>query len=214
MRMPSVLIQTQILLFCVRLVLQGQTPAAQNPATSSRMVRIGGTRGKPAYTFHISAKGSQGVIEVRDASDFDVQTLTCPMLRDVTNPSKAELDGVGESFVGLFGVEDLNFDGYLDIKAVREHGAKWGIYCVWLFDPQQRLFVKDRVAQEMEMLPNLEADPRGAASSPAISVPRTPCATSTGLRPLTRAGRTGVASSLSKPASSRRGSNHRTGRLF
>jgi hypothetical protein len=31
---------------------------------------------------------------------------------------------------------------------------------VWLFDPQQQLFVKDRLAEEMELLSNLEADPK------------------------------------------------------
>src|ERR1700675_2536270 len=110
MRMRSVLIDSQVLLLCVSLALQGQTRAAPSPAAKTRTVRIGGTRGKPAYTLRILARGPQGVIEVRDASAVQIQTLTCPLLRDVTNPTKDELDGVGESFLHFFQTADLNFD--------------------------------------------------------------------------------------------------------
>ena len=159
MRMPLVLFQTQVLLFCFRLAAQGQIPAAHSPASGPRTVRIGGTRNQGDYVFRISSSGSRGVIEVRGGSAIQVQTLTCPLLRDETNPSEPELKAIGEQFVTHFAVEDLNFDGYVDVKAPREFGAAWGVYCVWLFDPQQRLFVKDRLASEMELLVNLEAEP-------------------------------------------------------
>jgi hypothetical protein len=95
MKCSSVWIPSQILLLWVPLALQGQTPAAPAPAAKTRTVRIGGTRGQPAYSLRVLTRGSEGVIEVLDASAVNVQTLTCPLLRDVPNPTKDELDGSG-----------------------------------------------------------------------------------------------------------------------
>lgn len=55
---------------------------------------------------------------------------------------------------------DLNFDGYPDVKAPREFGATWGRYCVWLYDPTGHRFVRDSLAEQMELLYNLRADPK------------------------------------------------------
>jgi len=159
MRKSSIFIQTQALLVCASFVLPGQTPAPEDASLAPRTVRIGGSRGQPAFTLRVLVQGAQGVIEVRKASAL-VQTLSCPLLRDVFNPSKELLQGLGGPFISMVSTADLNFDGYQDIRAVREHGAKWGIFCVWLYNPNQQLFVKDRVAEEMELLSNLEVDPK------------------------------------------------------
>jgi hypothetical protein len=71
-----------------------------------------------------------------------------------------------EEFVTHSVAEDLNFDGYVDVKAPRDFGAKWRRYCVWLFDPQFRnrvggpVFIKDSLAEQMELLYNLQVDPK------------------------------------------------------
>jgi hypothetical protein len=144
MRMPLVLFQTQVLLFCVSLATQGQIPAAHGPASGPRTVRIAGTRNQGAYIFRISASGSQGVIEVRSGSAIPVQTLTCPLLRDETNPSEPELKAIGEQFVTHFAVEDLNFDGYLDVKAPQNSAPLGGPGNG--FRPATAAFVRDRLA--------------------------------------------------------------------
>jgi len=130
---------------------------SRNP-DSSRTVTIGGVNGQPRYTLRISANGRLGRIEVRDASGSQIQTLSCPLLRDESSPTAPELAAIDQQFVVNFAAEDLNFDGYLDLKAPREFGAKWGRYCVWLFDSTIRQFVNDGLAEQMELLYNLEAD--------------------------------------------------------
>jgi hypothetical protein len=41
----------------------------------------------------------------------------------------------------------LNFDGNPDLMGVREFGAKWRRYCVWLYDSRKKDFVKNFLAQ-------------------------------------------------------------------
>lgn len=111
------------------------------------------------FTLHISAKGTEGLVEVRDQpTGALVQTLSCPLLRGIPNPSKPEIEGVNEEFVTHFQAEDLNFDGMPDLKGPREFGAKWGRYCVWLFDPKTHRFENGFLAEQMELLYNLTAD--------------------------------------------------------
>jgi hypothetical protein len=120
---------------------------------SARTLQVG------SYDLRISAQGRSGLIEVRDKSTAAlVQTLSCPLLRGIPNPSKPEIEGVGEQFVGHFQAEDLNFDGMPDLKGPREFGAKWARYCVWLFDPKTHRFENDFLAEQMELLYNLTAD--------------------------------------------------------
>jgi hypothetical protein len=62
------------------------------------------------------------------------------------------------SFVGkpLFTVEDMNFDGYRDIRMFLP-GAHtiMSYYTCWLYDPATKLFVKE---DKLEELPNLSFD--------------------------------------------------------
>jgi hypothetical protein len=135
--------------------------AAQEPSPEAgRTMTVGGAQGNPSFSLRISASGAQGHVEVRDASGSLVQSLACSLLRDVAHPTSAELEAVRRQFVLNFRSEDLNFDGYSDLQGPREFGAKWGRYCVWLFDPASHSFITDDLAEQMEMLYNLEADPQ------------------------------------------------------
>lgn len=53
---------------------------------------------------------------------------------------------------------DLNFDGYKDFWVVREFGAKWLSYEVFMFDAKAGRFVKDAFAKAVEKLANPEID--------------------------------------------------------
>jgi hypothetical protein len=54
-----------------------------------------------------------------------------------------------------FEAQDLDFDGHKDLMGIRDFGAKWARYCVWFYDPQKHIFVKDFLAEQMELLANL-----------------------------------------------------------
>src|SRR5262249_36879897 len=43
--------------------------------------------------------------------------------------------------------------------------AKWARYCVWLYDPKQHIFIKDFLAEQMELLTNLKPLADGQISS-------------------------------------------------
>ena len=145
----------------VMVLLCAAMAAAQGSnANASRTVKAGGGPGQPALTFRVSASGAQGRIEVRGATGLLLQALGCPLLRDEAQPTAAELAAAREQFAAGFAAEDLNFDGYADLKAPREFGAKWARYCVWIFDPSGNQFVKDELAEQMELLYNLTADAR------------------------------------------------------
>jgi hypothetical protein len=53
-------------------------------------------------------------------------------------------------------VHDLDSDQHPDLAGIREFGAKWARYCVWLYDPKQHFFAKDFLAEQMELMTNLE----------------------------------------------------------
>lgn len=55
-------------------------------------------------------------------------------------------------FTRTFCAKDINFDGYLDIMVVSDHGAKWGSYHQWLFDPESGLFITNRLTQQLDEL--------------------------------------------------------------
>ena len=103
----------------------------------------------------ISAKDRRGMVVVKDEKEIDVQSLVCPLLRDNSTPTDSELAAARDQFVLRFEAKDLDFDGHIDLIGIREFGAKWARYCVWLYDPLQGLFVKDFLAEQMELLANL-----------------------------------------------------------
>ena len=121
-----------------------------NKGPVERTLTLPASSGQPAFTFRVTARDSVGTVEVSGdpKRSTPIQTLSCSL----DNPLAAEL------FVREFAVEDLDIDGYKDARGVRDFGAKWERYCVWLFDPQSRMFIKTFLAQQMELLVNLEVD--------------------------------------------------------
>src|SRR5580704_14234005 len=84
---------------------------------------------------------------------------TCPHSRlGWKTPVKESKNSRGRSFVNELVAEDYNFDGYVDLRAPREYAASFQNYCVWLYDPASRTFVRDNVAQKMEELENFRVD--------------------------------------------------------
>jgi hypothetical protein len=129
----------------------------QDVATSTpRELRISGTDGQPSLSVRIWTEGQKGVVAVRDEKGTELQKLVCPLLRDTDEATKDELAAVHEQFVEHFVIADLDFDGYADLAGIREFGAKWARYCVWLYDPKQHVYVKDFLAEQMELLTNLK----------------------------------------------------------
>ena len=119
------------------------SPGADRPA--DRTLTVPGGPSRPSFTLHIQEKGPEGVVDVFSSAGERRQTLTCA-IQPWTN------------FVGEFEVLDLDMDGHPDLRAPREFGAKWYRYCVWLFDPSSQWFEKDFLAQQMELLNNLQVD--------------------------------------------------------
>ena len=134
-------------------------------ASKTRELKIPNTGGEPSFLLHIWAEGRKGVVTVRDESGKEVQSLTCPLLRDNTEATQEELAAVREQFVMQFLVADFDFDRHLDLAGIREFGATWARYCIWLYDAKQRAFIKDFLAEEMELLENLKPLVDGQISS-------------------------------------------------
>src|SRR5215472_15154690 len=101
----------------------GSTPS-QSPELP-RTVAVAGVHGQPGYTLRISASGNLGRIEVGDASGSLRQTLSCSLLRNEIGPTALELAAIDQRFVADFAAEDLDLDGFPDLKAPREFGSKW-----------------------------------------------------------------------------------------
>ena len=139
---------------------------AQEPDQSKniRTITLTASEKQPGFTLRISAKGRTGLVEVRNHAGVVVETLGCSLLRDAASPSKPEMKAVAEEFVTSFAAEDLDFDGHIDLKGPWEFGAKWARYCVWFYDPESQTFSgayrKRPLAEQMELLYNLEADPQ------------------------------------------------------
>ena len=125
-------------------------------AGNPRELRVSGTGGQPSFSLRIWAEGQKGVVAVRDETGTEVQKLVCPLLHDNAEATQEELAAVREQFVTHFMIADLDFDGHLDLAGIREFGAKWERYCVWLYDQKQRRYMKDFLAEQMELLTNLE----------------------------------------------------------
>jgi len=65
-------------------------------------------------------------------------------------------------------VQDLDSDGHPDLAGIREFGAKWARYCVWVYDPRQHFFITDFLAEQMELMANLEPLAGGQISTSQI----------------------------------------------
>src|SRR6516225_3940719 len=95
--------------------------------------------GEPSFSLQIRAAGRKGLVTVRDERGTEIQNLMCPLLRDDAEATQEELAAVRNQFVTQFVVTDFDFDHHPDLAGIREIGAKWARYCVWLYDPKQRI---------------------------------------------------------------------------
>ena len=93
---------------------------------------------------------------VRDEKGTEVQKLVCLLLPDAAEATVEELAAVRKQFVTHFVIADLDFDGHPDLAGIREFGAKWARYCVWLYDQKQHRYGKDFLAEQMESLTSLK----------------------------------------------------------
>lgn len=126
---------------------------------------MGGVGKEPKFTLDISAAGRMGTVVVKNLAGAKVQTLTCDLFRDWGDEigvdqttTERVLDYHAERFVSDLQPTDLDIDGLPDILAIRDGGAKWVTYCVWLFDPSQGKFVQDALSRQMEEFANLTVD--------------------------------------------------------
>jgi len=133
--------------------------------SKARELKIPSTGGEPSFSLQIWAEGRKGVVTVRDESGTEAQSLICSLLRDNAEATQEELAAVREQFVTQFLVADFDFDRHLDLAGIREFGAKWARYCVWLYDAKQHIFIKDFLAEQMELLTNLKPLLDGEISS-------------------------------------------------
>jgi len=127
----------------------------QSSGSKEREIKVLSVAGEPALILGISALGRRGIVSVRNEAKIEIQSLECPLLRDEVEASEQELATEREIFVTQFEAKDLDSDGYPDLAGIRVFGAKWVRFCVWLYDPRQHIFVKDFLAEQMELLTNL-----------------------------------------------------------
>ena len=128
----------------------------KSDAIEERIIRIPSATLESALVLHLSTDRNQGIVSVWDERGAEVQRLGCPLLRDNTAVSEDELAAVRGQFLKQFVVRDLDSDHYPDLAGIREFGATWARYCVWLYDPKQHFFAKDFLAEQMELMTNLE----------------------------------------------------------
>jgi hypothetical protein len=134
-------------------------------AGKEREIKVPSVAGEPVVRLKISAEGRRGVVSVRNEGGTEVQSLGCPLLRDNAEATPEELTAIREQFVAQFVAQDFDFDRHPDLAGIREFGAKWARYCVWLYDPKQHIFVKNFLAEQMELLTNLSSLEGGLVSS-------------------------------------------------
>jgi hypothetical protein len=127
------------------LLLRIQGVPATTGAQADRTLRLPEGPGEPSFTLRVLTRAGEGVVEVSGPSGALSQTLTCAIAPYA-------------NFVRGLTIEDLDMDGHPDMRAVREFGAKWERYCIWLYDPSTHGFQKDLLARQMEALSNLTVD--------------------------------------------------------
>lgn len=133
----------------------------EHDGSKERQLKIPSVGKEPSFLLQISANDRRGIVSVRDAKGTETQSLACSLLPSDSLPKDSELAAVREQFVSRFEAKDRDFDGHMDLMGIREFGAKWARYCVWFYDTQQRIFVKDFLAEQMELLANLTANADG-----------------------------------------------------
>src|SRR5262249_25651393 len=105
----------------------------------------------PPYRFHLipnptadaPGKGRQNIggIEISRGRARSI-------LQTIEVQSYAVASWLTQSFMA----QDINFDGYLDIAVLDDHGAKWGSHNYWLFDKRTGHFIMNSLARELRRL--------------------------------------------------------------
>jgi len=148
-----------LFLLAALLPIHSTTPVLAGPPKENDKARTLAVKNQQdSVTLRVSASGRTGLVEIRNSSGMLVETLACPLLRDSINPSPGEITGVAERFVAGFQTDDLDLDGFSDLRGPREFGASWTRDCVWLYDKHSRTFTRNPLAEQMEILYNLRAD--------------------------------------------------------
>lgn len=98
----------------------------------------------PPYEFHVLASTDvkQGRIEISKSSDSG-------------KPQAINLDSNlfrAQDAPLSFDVNDINFDGFLDIGIIVDGGAKWAAYQYWTFDPKTGQFIISPIAEEFRKI--------------------------------------------------------------
>jgi hypothetical protein len=104
--------------------------------------------GLPMYRFHLLADPSAPARSdaPRRIGRIEVSTQQSPeVLQTIEVESFAEPD----TLVRYFEATDVNFDGYTDIRVLKDFGAKWGSYSYYLFDPEAGRFVTNALTKEL-----------------------------------------------------------------
>gem|GEM_PF-4696845 len=161
-------VRTLMLLGLAAVCVAPPTVCQESGAGEERVIRIPSASGEPALVLQISTERDLGLVSVRDERGIEIQKLTCLLLRDNAAAAPNELAAVREQFLTQFVVRDLDFDGHPDLAGIREFGAKWARYCVWLYDPKQHLLAKEFLAEQMELMTNLEPLAGGRISTSQI----------------------------------------------
>jgi len=130
---------------CVSLLLSIAVFPGTSDRQDERTLTVPAGPGRPSFTLHVLTKEHQGIVEVSSPAGTRSQTLTCDLAPFTY-------------FVRAFAIEDMDMDGHPDLRAPREFGAKFERYCIWLYQPSSRSFERDQLAEQMELLSNLQVD--------------------------------------------------------
>lgn len=141
------------------------SPANKAMPGDSASVAMPDTFGRPieSTSINIPVKKYGELLLEFNTLDLTIRVYKEPNIDSVIQklgPIESEADFTEESFLNdpylIFNPEDLNFDGYMDIKipTVAETGASmW--YNVFLFDPKKKKFI---VSEELSLLTSLQCD--------------------------------------------------------
>jgi hypothetical protein len=149
LRIPIASVVAILLALCAL----GSSAAQRPPASSTDPVVITQQvhRDLPAYTFKLTPhRGAQPCSQVRclvGTIDISVNAQSKP-LQTIQVYSFADVSWFTRSFT----VHDDNFDGFNDISILDDHGAKWGAFHHWLFEPESGRFVSNDLAKQLDQL--------------------------------------------------------------
>lgn len=102
---------------------------------------------RPDYLFKVSAYHNQA-----DLLSNETQHVTIKISRigSSSKPIQTITLKVRDDISPSIELEDINFDGYPDIKMVTDFGGKFSDYNYWLFDKQSGRFISNSLSRQMQ----------------------------------------------------------------